>query len=181
MLSLYATVNTPMDIRPLGTADIPVLAPAMAAMLRSLALEFILHESTPEGAATFLAENDEMGLRGYLASGHVYHVALADGQLAGFIAIRDNSHVFHLFVGQPWQGRGLARRLWRRARAAAVSRGGDGNFTVNASNHAVAAYEALGFVRVAPTQCVKGLHFNPMRLTWAEDGAFGQGRTGRHG
>lgn len=170
-----------MDIRPLVTADIPVLAPAMAAMLRSLALEFILHESTPEGASTFLAENDEMGLRGYLARGHVYHVALADGQLAGFIAIRDNSHVFHLFVGKPWQGRGLARRLWRMARAAAVAHGGDGNFTVNASNHAVAAYQAFGFVRVAPTQCVKGLYFNPMRLTWAEDGVFGQGRTGRLG
>jgi len=170
-----------MDIRPLANADIPVLVPAMAALLHSLALEFIVHESTPEGASTFLAENDELGIRGYLARGHQYHVALDRGQLAGFIAIRDNSHVFHLFVGKPWQGQGLARRLWHVARAAAISRGGDGNFTVNASNHAVQAYEAFGFVRVAPTQCVKGLYFNPMRLKWAADGAIEDGGPERAG
>lgn len=160
-----------MDIRPLENADSPALVPAMAALLRSLALEFIVHESTPAGAAAFLAENDENGVRGYLARGHVYHVALEQGQLAGFIAIRDNSHVFHLFVGTAWQRRGLARRLWQVARAAAIARGGDGNFTVNASNYALAAYEAFGFARLGPTRCVKGLYFNPMRLEWAEDDA----------
>jgi len=159
-----------MEIRPLADNDIPRLVPAIAALLRELALEFIVHESTPEGAATFLAENDQMGVRTFLALGHVYHVALDDGELAGFIAIRDNSHLFHLFVGKRWQGRGLARRLWNVARAAAIARGGDGSFTVNASNHAVGTYEAFGFVRVAPTQCVKGLYFNPMRLGWADDG-----------
>lgn len=158
-----------MEIRPLVNTDIPSLVPAIAAMLRALAQEFIVHESSPEGAATFLAENDQMGVRGFLALGHVYHVALDGGELAGFIAIRDNSHLFHLFVGKRWQRQGLARKLWNVARAAAIARGGDGNFTVNSSNHAVPAYEAFGFVRVAPTQCVKGLHFNPMRLTWADD------------
>lgn len=158
-----------MDIRPLDAADVPVLAPAMAALLRSLALEFIVHESTPLGAATFLAENDENGIRSYLARGYVCHVALDGDRLAGFIAIRDNSHLFHLFVGTAWQRQGLARRLWHAARAAAIARGGDGNFTVNASNYAVPAYERLGFVRVAPTQCVRGLSFNPMLLGWAGD------------
>lgn len=158
-----------MDIRPLDSADVPVLLPAMATLLRSLALEFIVHESTPLGAATFLAENDEQGIRGYLARGHVCHVALDGDRLAGFIAIRDNSHLFHLFVGAAWQRQGLARRLWHAARAAAIARGGDGNFTVNASNYAVPAYERLGFVRMGPTQCVKGLSFNPMHLAWAGD------------
>jgi len=158
-----------MEIRPFDAADMPVLVPAMAALLRSLALEFIVHESTPLGAATFLAENDENGIRGYLARGYVCHVALDGLRLAGFIAIRDNSHLFHLFVGTAWQRQGLARRLWHAARAAAIARGGDGNFTVNASNYAVSAYERLGFVRVAPIQCVKGLSFNPMHLAWAGD------------
>jgi len=152
-----------MEVRPLDSADVPVLVPAMAALLRSLALQFVVHESTPLGAAAFLAENDEHGIRGYLARGHACHVALDGDQLAGFIAIRDNSHLFHLFVGTAWQRQGLARRLWHMAR------GGDGNFTVNASNYAVPAYERLGFVRVAPTQCVKGLSFNLMLLAWAGD------------
>ena len=170
MLSIHAATSIHvMDVRPLVDTDIPVLAPAIAALLRELALEFIVHESTAEGAATFLAENDQMGVRKFLQLGHVYHVALDEGRLAGFIAIRDNSHLFHLFVGKRWQGRGLARRLWNVARAAAIARGGDGSFTVNSSNHGVTAYEAFGFVRVGPMQCAKGLYFNPMRLAWADE------------
>ena len=157
-----------MEIRPLAETDIPTLVPAIAALLRELAREFIVHESTPEGAATFLAENDQAGLRGFLALGYVYHVALDAGSLAGFIAMRDNSHLFHLFVGKRWQGQGLSRKLWNVARAAAIARGGDGNFTVNASNYALGVYEAFGFVRDGPTRCVKGLYFNPMRLAWAD-------------
>jgi len=136
----------------------------MAGLLRELACEYIVHESPPEGAATFLSENDEMGVRGFLARGHVYHVALVDGTLAGFVAMRDHSHLFHLFVGKRWHRRGLARALWETARDAALDAGGDGAFTVNSSNFAVPVYEAFGFVRVGPTQCVKGLYFNPMRL-----------------
>ena len=149
-----------MLIRPLVPADFP----AVAGLLRELACEYIVHESPPEGAATFLAENDEMGVRGFLARGHVYHVALVEGALAGFVAVRDHSHLFHLFVGKRWHRRGLARALWETAREAAVGAGGDGVFTVNSSNFAVPVYEAFGFVRVGPTQCVKGLYFNPMRL-----------------
>ena len=161
LLSLYVHFRQHvMDIRPLVDTDIP----AVASLLRTLALAYILHESSREGASTFLAENDEASLRRLLARGHVYHVAVDAGQLAGFVAVRDNSHLFHLFVDQAWQGQGLARRLWTVAREAAIARGGDVAFTVNASNHAVPVYEALGFVRVAPTQCVKGLYFNPMRL-----------------
>ena len=154
-----------MLIRPLAVPDIP----AVAALLRELAREYIVHESPPEGASTFLAENNEMGVRGFLARGHVYHVALIDGELAGFIAVRDNSHLFHLFVGKRWHRRGVARALWNAAREAAIAAGGDGSFTVNSSNFAVPVYEAFGFVRVGPTQCAKGLYYNPMRLGGLED------------
>ncbi|MDN4061195.1 GNAT family N-acetyltransferase [Massilia sp. YIM B02769] len=150
-----------MLIRPLVDTDLP----GAARLLRAAASEFIVHESTPEGASTFLRENDEDGLRNYVRSGHVYHVAEIDGTLAGFIGIRANNHLFHLFVDKRWHGQGLARRLWQVARRAAIERGGDGAFLVNASNHAAPVYEAFGFVRMAPTQCLKGLYFNPMRYT----------------
>ena len=149
-----------MLIRPLVATDIP----AVAALLRELAREYIVHESPPEGASTFLAENNEMGVRGFLARGHVYHVAIIDGKLAGFVAVRDRCHLFHLFVGKCWHRRGVARALWEAAREAALAAGGDGVFTVNSSNFAVPVYEAFGFERVGPTQCAKGLYFNPMRL-----------------
>ena len=153
-----------MLIRPLDTADLS----ACARLLRASATEFIVHESPPEGACTFLRENDEEGIRGYLAAGYIYHVAQAPEELAGFIAIRDDgekSHVFHLFIDKRWHRQGLARRLWDVARAATLARGGSGAFTVNASNYAVPVYASFGFEPTAPTQCVKGLYFNPMLLT----------------
>ena len=150
-----------MLIRPFETTDLS----ACARLLHASATEFIVHESPPEGAATFLRENDEEGIRNYIAAGHVYHVAVDDSELAGFISIRDNSHVFHMFIDKRWHGQGLARRLWEVARAATLARGGSGAFTVNASNHAVPVYASFGFERTAPTQCVKGLYFNPMRFT----------------
>ncbi|WP_020653211.1 GNAT family N-acetyltransferase [Massilia niastensis] len=154
-----------MEIRPLVAADIP----GVAALLRELAREYIVHESPREGAVTFLAENDEVGVRGFLARGHVYHVAVVEGELAGFVAVRDRSHLFHLFVGKRWHRRGIARRLWEVAREAAIAAGGDGGFTVNSSNYAVPVYEAFGFVRVGPTQFAKGLYYNPMRLPALDD------------
>lgn len=151
---------TNMLIRPIQDDDIA----AVAQLLKVLARQFIVHESTPEGAATFLRENDAQAIRRYIASGHVYHVADADGDIVGFVGVRERSHLFHMFVGVQWQGQGVGRQLWETARAAAIAEGGSGAFTVNASNFAVPVYEAMGFVRTAPTQSLKGLFFNPMAL-----------------
>jgi ribosomal protein S18 acetylase RimI-like enzyme len=147
-----------MRIRPLAEDDIA----AVAALFRDLAQEFIVHESPAEGAAMFLRENDEAALRRFIGAGnHVYHVAETDGAIAGFIAMRDKSHIFHLFVAKAYHGQGLARRLWEVAREAS---GHAGTFTVNSSNHALGVYAKFGFVRSAPMQCTKGLYYNPMSL-----------------
>lgn len=153
--------DTPLSIRPCEDRDLA----AMARLFRACALAYIVHEAPPEGASNFLRDNDEEGLRGFVRSGHVYHVALAGDELAGFVAIRNNDHLYHLFVDPRWHRRGLARRLWDVARAEALARGGPGAFTVNASNYAVPVYEAFGFERSGPLQCVKGMQVNPMRLT----------------
>ena len=150
-----------MLIRPIDDADIP----AAAALLRRAALDFILHESSPEDAAVFLAGQDAAALRGFIASGFVYHVAIVDGALAGFIGVRGASHVYGLYVDRRFHRRGIARRLWETARAAALAAMPDhpGVFTVNASNYALPWYEALGFVRTAPMQ-VSLVPYNPMCL-----------------
>ena len=43
--------------------------------------------------------------------------------LAGVIAVRDTTHVHHLFVAPEFQRKGLAGKLWARAKADAVSSG----------------------------------------------------------
>jgi ribosomal protein S18 acetylase RimI-like enzyme len=102
-------------------------------------------------------------MRGFLAQGFVYHVAEVDGELAGFVAIRERSHLYSLYVDRRFHRRGIARRLWGAARAAATGPGHPGFFTVNASNHALPFYASLGFVPTAPTQA--GIvRYNPMRL-----------------
>jgi ribosomal protein S18 acetylase RimI-like enzyme len=154
-----------MLIRSLVPADIP----AAAALLRRAAEEFILHESTPEDGATFLAAQGEEGIRGFLDQGFVYHVAEVEGALAGFIAIRERSHLYSLYVDKAFHRRGIARRLWDTARAAAIGPQHPGAFTVNASNHALPFYASLGFVPTAPMQAGV-LPYNPMRLVL--DGAL---------
>jgi ribosomal protein S18 acetylase RimI-like enzyme len=146
-------------IRALSPEDIP----AAAALLRRAAEEFILHESSPEDGAAFLAQQGEDGIRGFLAQGFVYHVAEADGELAGFIAIRERSHVYSLYVDKRWQRRGIARRLWETGRDAALGPEHPGYFTVKASNYALPFYVSLGFVPTAPTQA-SIVRYNPMRL-----------------
>jgi GNAT superfamily N-acetyltransferase len=155
-----------MQIRLLEPADIP----AAADLLRRAAETFFLHESAPEDAADFLAQHDAAGLQRNLDAGYVYHVAVVEGVLAGFIGVRGGTHVFHLFVDAAFQRRGIARALWNVARAAAFMPGHPGFFTVNSSNVAVPFYESLGFERTAPMQVDK-VRYNPMRLSMPLVGA----------
>lgn len=149
-----------MRLRDMNDADIG----SAARLLEVLAREYFLGTCSPEQASTFLRENDAAALRRLVGEGYVYHVAEVDGQLAGFIAVRDRKHVYHLFVAAQFHRRGVGRRLWEHVREVAIAGGSDGGFTVNASNYAVPMYEALGFVRTLPTQCKNGLEFNPMVL-----------------
>ncbi len=133
-------------------------------MLRSLAKTFIVHDTDVIAATTFLAENSAEGVQRFIDAGIVYHVAEIDGAVRGFVAMREQRHLYHLFVDQAWHRRGIARRLWEHARQVALDGGSDGVFTVNASSYAIPVYEQFGFVRTAPTQEAKGLRYNPMQL-----------------
>lgn len=147
-----------MHMREMKDSDIATVA----RLLERLARDYFLDTCSPEQASTFVRDNDATAIRRLAGEGYVYHVADDGGQVAGFIAVRDGRHVYHLFVDSACHRRGVGRMLWEHARAAAVARGSDGCFTVNASNYAVAMYEALGFVRTAPMQTKNGIQFNPM-------------------
>jgi GNAT superfamily N-acetyltransferase len=149
-----------MRIRPLQDTDIA----AVATLMRALSDEFIVHECTPDAAARFANENSEDGIRGFVNAGMAYYVAEKDDGLAGFIALRDNKHVFHMFVDKAHHRQGIAAALWQAARAAALEAGNPGQFTVNASNYALPVYEKMGFVRTGEMQCKNGIYFNPMQV-----------------
>ena len=136
--------------------------PAVAALLESLAREHIIREFPPEARALFLAKNDAGSIRELVQKGLRYHVAVVNDRIVAFVGTRDNSHLYHLFVANEFQRRGLGRRLWDIARAQCIAGGHRGPFTVNSSNNAVAVYERLGFVHSGPVRDMGGVLFNPM-------------------
>ncbi|HWW04997.1 GNAT family N-acetyltransferase [Collimonas sp.] len=114
------------------------------------------------GAEQFFASVSAEAEAGYIAdSRYRYIAALAGDVLAGFIAIRDRSHIFHLFVAPEFQRQGLAARLWQAALAAAPDLE---FFTVNSSPFALPVYERFGFVKTGPRVEMHGICFVPMRL-----------------
>lgn len=101
----------------------------------------------------------------------VYHVAESDGTLVGTVAIREQTHLFHLFVAASMQGGGLGARLWHHARSESPH---DGPFTVNASHNAIGFYKRQGFVPDGAPVREKGIAYLPMREGEGDGGeAFG--------
>lgn len=149
-----------MQIRPLTAHDIP----AVARLFGALAMEYIVNQAPPDAARQFVRDNDEDALRGFLAAGMRYHVAERDGQIVGFVALRAQKHLYHLFVDKQYHRQGIATALWEVARQEALAAGNPGVFTVNASNYALPVYQKMGFVQTGPMQFKSGLYYNPMQL-----------------
>lgn len=153
-----------MQIRRATPAD----AAAISALILSVSRFFTVHPDG-EGAEEFLAKVSPEAIGGYLASPrYAYRVAEEEGALAGVVAIRDNAHLYHLFVAPAFHGRGLSRRLWDAAREAALRAGNPGEFTVNSSLYAVPVYQRFGFRPTGPRVEELGIAFLPMKLVLHE-------------
>jgi GNAT superfamily N-acetyltransferase len=139
-------------------------ARAISDLIRPLAEHYIAQEFSPESAAILLASMDAGAIEAYMTSGYKYHVAEDDGMLVGVVGVRDNSHLYHLFVADDFRGRGVARELWRVARDACRVAGNIGEFTVNSSRFAVGMYRKLGFVETGPPDEKNGVTSIPMKL-----------------
>lgn len=87
-----------------------------------------------------------------------YYVAEGATGLCGVIALRDHSHLYHLFVRTDAHRQGFARQLWEHAR----SRSSSCAFTVNSSLPAIPVYERFGFVATSAPQSKNGLSYVPM-------------------
>jgi GNAT superfamily N-acetyltransferase len=149
-----------ISIREATSGDIP----GISRLISDLAVRYIANEFTAEGAQRLLASLEERAFEGYFQNGYRYHVAAANGALAGVVGTRDNRHLYHLFVADEFQGRRLATRLWHVARDACLAEHDAREFTVNSSRFAVGFYEKLGFVRQADFQEHGGVISIPMKL-----------------
>lgn len=150
-----------MQIRRAGVED----APAISALITSH-LPLLTVRPDGAGAGRFLESIAPQAIEVYVTAPNFrYGVAESGSRLAGVVAVRDGTHLFHLFVAGGLQRQGLARRLWAHAMLQAQSSGPVETFTVNASLFAVPAYERLGFVVCGKPVEQHGVAFVPMRTT----------------
>lgn len=158
-------MNNAIVIRPGTVAD----APLIGALVLDL-LPYLTVDPAGQGAEAFVVNIDAAAQARYLAMPSFrYRLAWRGDTLAGFVAMRDNGHLFHLFVDRALHGQGLGRRLWELARDEALALGNPGVFTVNASDHALAMYTRLGFVPTGPREEKNGIAWTPMRLSLDAD------------
>ena len=137
---------------------------SIASLIKDLAEKFIVLEFSEEGRNKFLSSNDQSSIEKFFDSGFIYHVAEKEGEIIGVVGIRDNSHLYHLFISESQQGSGLSRKLWEDAMRLCLEAGNTGKFTVNSSNNAVGVYEAFGFKRTSGMEESNGVLYNPMCL-----------------
>src|SRR3954469_5230370 len=150
-----------MNLRPGNVAD----AGPIAALIASFQAELTVDPSGA-GADHFLASVSEHAERGYLESPRYSFIVAEDsGTVAGFIAIRDSTHLCHLFVDRRFHRQGLGRWLWQGARTDALRRGNAGQFTVNSSLNAIPVYSSFGFTPSGPITTMHGVSFLPMQLS----------------
>jgi len=119
-------------------------ADTISALVHSVAHYFTIH-ADGRGAEEFFKSITSTAIRGYLTSDQYVYWLGCDEQnhVIAAIALRDNSHLYHLFVASEQQSQGYARQLWQHLQTHAAQNGNPGNFTVNASLFAEKCTENL--------------------------------------
>ena len=108
-------------------------------------------------SATLATSEFEQRLSSENFSNFVYSV---DNVIVGYISIKDKSHLYHLFVAENHQGKGISKALWSHA----TSDTGISVYTVRSSLFAVPIYKRFGFNESEPAAAKDGIGFQPMTL-----------------
>ncbi|MEZ9074090.1 GNAT family N-acetyltransferase, partial [Vibrio splendidus] len=91
----------------------------------------------------------------------------ANDEVVGVAGVRDNSHLYHLFVDDNFQGNGLSRQLWEAVKEESIKNGNSGIFTVNSAVNAESVYSRFGFKRTEGIRNRQGMIDIPMLLDLA--------------
>lgn len=80
--------------------------------------------------------------------------------IVAYIAIKNNSYIYHLFVAEAHQRKGVARKLWQHVLSQLEAE----NISLRSSINAIAFYKKLGFVETGSLAEKEGVLFQPMEL-----------------
>lgn len=140
-------------------------APAVSELVTRVAAKTIFANGPEDGRRYFMAMNTPAAVAGKMNDdAYRYHVAEHDGRIVGMIAMRSNSHLYHLFVDETMHGTGLGRRLWEHAKVECARSGNRGRYTVNATPDTIGFYERLGFAVSGEMHVRNGHPAIPMTL-----------------
>lgn len=143
---------------------VPEDAPAISELICEL-MPYMTLDPAGAGAERFIASMEVPAIAACLTRENChYQLGFMGDQLAGAVAVRDGSHLFHLFVAREFHGCGMGRQLWLAARAAAIAAGNTRGFTVNSSDYAFAMYQRWGFQPTGPRVEQGGIAYVPMHL-----------------
>ena len=139
-------------------------------LISGLSAKFIVGKFSPTGRAHLLSTMTPQAIEKYIQSGYRYHVAEAGGALVGIVAVKDNKHLYHLFVAEEYQRQGIAKKLWKLAMKESLEEKNTAEFTVNSSEYAQEVYKRLGFVALPGPRIKDGVTFYPMSLQVRQKG-----------
>lgn len=136
---------------------------AVCGLIREVFDEFEAPEYSEQGIQEFFSYANPKAMRRRLQADHFVLVGEAGPDLAGVIEVRRDEHIALLFVRKRYHGRGIARRLFERARSICLERNPWlETMTVNSSPYAVEIYRRLGFTALSEELESNGIRYVPM-------------------
>lgn len=115
------------------------------------------------GAEAILASMREPAVLANIASDRfTWWIAERNGAAQGLISLRDNAHLYQMFVMSALHGQGIGRRLWLHLLSTMTPTHLPKTITVNASAFGAPFYRKLGFVATGPRIETCGIAFVPM-------------------
>ena len=88
------------------------------------------------------------------------YICEIDDKVVAYLSIKEESHLYHLFVDEAYQGQGLSRKLWEYGKQQTHS----DTFTLRSSLNAISVYKKFGFVENGSVLKRDGVSFQPMVL-----------------
>lgn len=143
-----------MNIRAANKADIPTLVN----LVKSLAHYYLEDPNgklprwlddtlTPEAFLARIVDADYLNL--------VFEEA---DSVVGYVSVKRSGHLYHLFVAEEFQGKGISRLLWEQVKRQCRCN----SFTVRSSIHAIPVYSRFGFTESGPVRTREGVFFQQM-------------------
>ncbi|MDH5929250.1 GNAT family N-acetyltransferase [Vibrio lentus] len=138
---------------------------AISELILPLAKKYVCPTCDASVHDILLNSMSEENVGKYLSTNYNYVIAVtANDEVVGVAGVRDNSHLYHLFVDDNVQGNGLSRQLWEAVKEESIRNGNSGIFTVNSAVNAESVYSRFGFKRTEGIRNRQGMIDIPMLL-----------------